>query len=345
MKTKKLFLVVLLAFLLLALFSGCKKSPQHVKVTKGDGGNVEVKTCEKIGHSFEDGACIRCQATFSDTLEFELSKDGSFYILTGAKACKDEKVIIPAEYNGLPVTVIGESAFYYSLTAKTIIVPSTVETIESGAFHRCKMLTNIVFEEGSELRSIGDDAFLFCDSLLYIYLPEKLEYIGGEAFRGCYLLKDITLPDNIMYIGADVFTGTEYYRKSNNWENGILYIGKYLISANPSFSGKCVVKDGVRLLADESFGVCLYLISVELPSSIEVIGEGAFSNCFELERVSIPKGNNLKHIYKNAFSGCEKFLTINYGNTMSEWEDIVKEDGWDYYMGNHIVVCSDGNIY
>lgn len=344
MNAKKLLWLLLTFLVLSLLLIGCDKAPQHTKVTKTDGEYIDPQGCQKKGHSFENGSCIRCDAVYSDALEFELGEDRASYVVKNGKNCKDNEVIIPSEYNGLPVTVIGESAFYYSSTARSVSIPSTVETIEESAFHRCKNLVSIIFEENSSLRYIGDDAFLFCDSLLYVDLPESLENIGAEAFRGCYLLKAIKLRDNIMHIGNDAFTGTEYYRKSENWENGILYIDNYLIAVNTSFSGKCVVKDGVRLLADEAFSACSYLKIVDLPITLEVIGDGTFSNCYSLERINFPMNNNLKVIYERAFAGCESFLRISYSKSKDDWMNVDKKAMWDYYMGNYIIHCYDGDI-
>ena len=135
MKIRKILSAISLAMLLAMLLSGCKETVKHTKVTKSEGEISSIQNCDKQGHVFEEGACTKCNATFSDALEFELNSDGESYAVVEAEKCKDEEVFIPAEYNGLPVTVIGKSAFYGSL-AKRIYIPYTVIIIEDSAFHK-----------------------------------------------------------------------------------------------------------------------------------------------------------------------------------------------------------------
>ena len=343
MKTTKLLFFALIFVVLSTLISGCKGT-QYIKVTDLNNDDSETKNCLKDGHSFESGKCIRCDAIFSDALEFELSEDNNTYIVVSAENCKDKEVIIPAEYNGKAVSAIGESAFYYSSTVKKINVPSTVEIIDDAAFHRCYNLESVVFEENSKLSSIGDDAFLFCDKLAFINIPDGVENIGGEAFRSCFSLYEIILPDEILHIGVDAFTGTGYYLDGNNWENGVLYIGNYLIKANTSFSGRCNVNEGIKLLADEAFSGCYNLKSVDISSSVERIGKSAFANCSSLEYINFQYENKLEKISEKAFKSCKSLLRINYGKSKAEWEDVTKDANWDYQTADYIVHCTDGDI-
>ncbi|MDR2906799.1 MAG: leucine-rich repeat protein [Bacteroidales bacterium] len=57
---------------------------------------------------------------------------------------------------------------------------------------------------GNGVTSIGDGAFLFCDGLTSVALPEGLESIGALAFRNCPLTV-VTLPESLRYIGANAF--------------------------------------------------------------------------------------------------------------------------------------------
>jgi hypothetical protein len=58
------------------------------------------------------------------------------------------KVVIPAEIEGLPVTAIGYSAFEYSGTLTSIIIPDTVTSIGSYAFYNCDSLLSITIPDG-----------------------------------------------------------------------------------------------------------------------------------------------------------------------------------------------------
>ena len=73
-----------------------------------------------------------------------------------------EKIIVPDEINGYPVTAIERWAFLNSC-ATEIILPDTIEFINAGAFQ-----SNIYLEKiniPSNLKYIGEEAFAYCDSL------------------------------------------------------------------------------------------------------------------------------------------------------------------------------------
>lgn len=53
-----------------------------------------------------------------------------------------------------------------------VIVPKSVEEIQEDAFCKWKDLREVVFEEGSRLKTIGDSAFYWCSNLLCIPLPD-----------------------------------------------------------------------------------------------------------------------------------------------------------------------------
>ena len=56
------------------------------------------------------------------------------------------------------VTRIGKEAFQSS-NIKSIVIPSSVETIEDGAFSYCLSLTSVVIPES--ITSIGDNIFAY----------------------------------------------------------------------------------------------------------------------------------------------------------------------------------------
>ena len=65
---------------------------------------------------------------------------------------------------------------------KRIAIPKGVEEIPNRAFDGCKSLREVVFEEGSRLKTIGNDAFYKCHSLTAIRLPRRLKSAGESAF-------------------------------------------------------------------------------------------------------------------------------------------------------------------
>ena len=95
------------------------------------------------------------------------------------------------------VKTIKASSFYAS-NIKSIIIPPSVEKMESYVFDRSGM-TKIVCQEqdGKGIKEIGYRCF-YLTGLIEASLPSTLEKLDGEAFRGSYSLKKITInkPEN-----------------------------------------------------------------------------------------------------------------------------------------------------
>ena len=95
------------------------------------------------------------------------------------------------------VKTIKASSFYAS-NIKSIIIPPSVEKMESYAFQSTRA-TKIVCQEqdGKGIKEIGYRCF-YLTGLIEVSLPSTLEKLDGEAFGGNYNLKKITInkPEN-----------------------------------------------------------------------------------------------------------------------------------------------------
>lgn len=116
-----------------------------------------------------------------------------------------------------------------------MIIPKSVVEIHNSAFLNCDRLEEVVFVEGSVLKTIGEYAFSGCSMLEKISFPEGLEIIGRFAFAKTRL-ESIEFPASLGTIGQGAFyhckrlrtvefsdgletLGTEEYQKSG----GLLY--------------------------------------------------------------------------------------------------------------------------
>ena len=113
------------------------------------------------------------------------------------------------------VNKIESSAFYQSLI-KAIYIPNQVEEIGSQCFQQCGLLTSVMFEPNSKLKSISRYAFNKCSSLMEISLPEGLCVIEQGAFDSCKSLRMIVIPENLQEIQKGAFW------KCKNLENVVL---------------------------------------------------------------------------------------------------------------------------
>lgn len=163
---------------------------------------------------------------------------------------------------------------------------------------------------------IADRAFYYYAGFDSIFIPDSVTSIGYEAFGGCNYITSITIPDSVTSIGYGAFYETTYYENKNNWQDGVLYIGKHLITAEGSnISGDYQIKEGTLTIADYAFRDCSSLTSITIPDSTTSIGEWVFMNCKGLTSVTI--GNSVNSIGDYAFIGCNNISSITIGNVTS----------------------------
>ncbi len=251
------------------------------------------------------GAFSGCNSLTSITIPFVgATKDGAenthFGYIFGANEWWNNEDAVPA-------------------SLKTVII--TGGNISDYAFEYCSSLTSVKIGYGVE--SIGYEAFRDCSSLTSITIPNSVTNIGGGAFRSCTSLTSITIPDSVTSIGDYAFYNTGYYNNENNWENSVLYIGKYLIEAKSDISGSYAIKNGTLCIGDWVFSGCKSLTSITIPNSVTSIGDGAFQYCTLLTSITIP--NSVTSIGRYAFNGCNSLTSVIFEN----------RDGWWYALSNN----------
>lgn len=125
--------------------------------------------------------------------------------------------------------------------------------------------------------AIYDYAFYGNTTLTGIAIPNSVTSIGSYAFNGCSSLTSIAIGNGVTSIGSSIFGSTAYYHDSSNWENGVLYIGKYLLEAKTSIASSYEIKNGTSVIASNAFSYCSSLTSVTIPDSVTSIGSYAFA--------------------------------------------------------------------
>jgi hypothetical protein len=78
-----------------------------------------------------------------------------------------------------------------------------VTSIGAGAFLSCNQLESVTIPDS--VTSIGDSAFRYCRGLTDITIPDSVTSIGDSAFSYCYDLISVTIPDSVTSIGSCAF--------------------------------------------------------------------------------------------------------------------------------------------
>ena len=77
--------------------------------------------------------------------------------------------------------------YNFNHSIKTIIIGSSVQTIEKWAFSWCKNLEEIIFEEPCQIAKLEHSCFDNCSNLKKIDLPSSIQKIDDYAFFCCPL--------------------------------------------------------------------------------------------------------------------------------------------------------------
>lgn len=203
---------------------------------------------------------------------------------------------------------------------KSISIPNTVKYINERAFWGSGLI-NISIPDS--VTSIGDQAFWGCNSLTSITIPDSITSIDTYMFYKCENLEEITLPDSITEIGYAAFLDTAYYNNTNNWDNGLLYIGNHLIKAQEDVAGEYNIRANIKTIADYAFAECPMLLGVTIPASVKTIGTWAFGECEKLEYVNILniEDSVLTLIGNQAFNGCLKLSSFTLPDSVKIIQD------------------------
>ena len=150
--------------------------------------------------------------------------------------------------------------------------------------------------------------------LTSVSIPEGLKYICGGAFLYCENLSSVNLPDSVKHIGAVAFHGTAYYDNPNKWLNGLLYLGHWLIGADENIT-IANIRAGTVGIAGCAMSTRENLTSVTLPDGLRYIDEAAFLYCEKLTNISIPHG--VTAINEMVFDGCSSLTSITIPDSVT----------------------------
>jgi hypothetical protein len=212
-------------------------------------------------------------ATFTPTeLLFQLINGDTEFSVTAGTATSGN-VIIPAYWQGLPVTSIGDRAFLNFIGLTSVTIENGINSIGFQGFLGCQGLTSVTIP--SSVTSIGEQAFWGCTSLTSVTIPNGVTSIEVYTFGDCFGLANVTLPNSITSIGVWSFQ-------------------------NCGSLTNITIPSSVTFIGGRAFERCNGLTSVLVNPAIPPISDTGemFSSCPNLTAIKVPAGS--VDVYKAA---------------------------------------------
>ena len=259
------------------------------------------------------------------------------------------------------MTSIGDFAFQDCNGFESIALPSTLKWIGYDAFFSCDGLTSVTVPDSVE--SIMPEAFIYCWNLKTVRLGKNVEYVGDYAFYECEKLESITIPAKTWDIGGGAFAacwkltgeGVKVDPKNKEFtvKDGALFHGDEVLHTCLCGEPRTfyTVPDGIEFINTRAFESCR-LVSVSLPEGVTRILRHAFEDCFDLERIVLPK--TVTEIEACAFYNCDALTDVYYTGTEQDREMIEISDAedsnlplmqatWHYVKPSYIVTFNPDN--
>lgn len=318
-------------------------------VNEFDASNYTLQSYNGVGYNGE--ICPTCGRSW----EYEELLDDKF-----CPECKTTEII---EGDGVGVTVlkiptklnvmnIGEDVFKDNDNIERIVIPSTVININETAFENATALKEVYFVDTlhrdvdgdgypenadidyADLSLINERAFIGCTSLEKVDLTNvKTITIARECFAGCTSLKEIV---DMPSIGTAHHYA--FYNCVSLGTTGTLDLSGLYVTGNNVFencTGIQTVKTGkFTSIGVNMFKNCTGLKEIEISSAI--VGNGAFSGCTNLEKVSFTAENTVEvEIGANAFENCGKSL-VGKNFTVVFVSDNIHSIGANAFIGSSL---------
>ena len=255
-------------------------------------------------------------------------------------------VVIPRTYNNKTVTTIGDSAFFFCTGLTGVILPDSIQSIETEAFYYCSDLTSITLP--NSIQSIGANAFSSCSGLTNFGIPAGVTSIGNRAFSGCSNLQAFTVeagnpayqsidgvlfnagateliqfpaakpittytvPASVTSIGDSAFSNCSAV-SSVIIPDSVINLDGYIFYGSSSLTS-VTLPNHLTAISNHIFMNCPNLTTVNIPSTVESIHYASFAGCSSLTGIVLPDG--LKSILGSAFSGCSSLTDITIPATV-----------------------------
>lgn len=251
------------------------------------------------------------------------------------------EVIVPEVFAGKPVTELKGFDFSRCRSAKSIKIPKTVRSVDSGLFWECTNLVAITVDPENPHFASRDGVLYSRDQTVLVRCPpgwsghfsvprgvvevhsgafassgitgvslgSEVVRLGGHAFAYCGRLRSVELPEKVRSLGSGTFMACSNLAQITLPRDLTNLI--YCVFWRCHALREVVIPEGVQVIPMAAFAHCGSLTNIVLPAGLREIGGNAFSDCTNLTAVTVP--DQVETIGAAAFAHCENLESIVVG--------------------------------
>ncbi len=236
----------------------------------------------------------------SQGLDFQLSEDGTYYIVTGLGSCEDKHVVIPNVYEGKPVKEIGSNflGYFLELTVESVTTLDNMETIAPYAFYNMFAAFGI----GQPTEGIA------------LYIGKNVTGLTPDTLNGVSLVS--------------VDKGSKHYKTVN--KSLYSFDGKELVMLYENGLGnELQILNGTEVIAEGALSNVTGITKLILPKSLKKIGAN------ELSGMILAEIYNLSGVELGENSAFNIYTSENEKSKQTK-----TNDGFVFYQGKDVYLLT-----
>lgn len=257
----------------------------------------------------------------SEGLTYKSIDYGKGYAVTGMGTCRDTELVIPAWYEGKPVTKIADEAFANTWIT-SVTIPYSITSFGKKIFNNCQLLTTIYMYSAADFNTSGFGTVSSLSDIYYysqyvgelhygmsnppvsVHLSDDTMEIGAYAFMACNV-SDVDFGHGLMMIGDNSFNQSPI--KAVDLPESLMSIGAQAFYQ--SSLQRIVIPDSVRVVGASAFYECADLTYAELSAGMTEVPKEMLCHCLSLTEVKLP--STITKIRTYAFYTSENLKKIN----------------------------------
>ena len=187
-------------------------------------------------------------------------------------------------------------------------------------------------EDGEGMWRVEEEPF---SNLSEVRLPDTLSSIGEKAFLGCEKLTSVTIPDGVTDIEDFAFSGTGL--TGIDLPDGLTYLSGFCNTALTEID----IPDSVEIIGTDAFSYCGSLTGVSVPKHVKRIDDYAFSGCSALSSVTLSE--SVSKIGRSAFTGA--FYDTGITDVTIPNENVIIESGGAFNAGTRLTIGGSEHVW